>query len=285
MRAGRARRPAADGRPSAAVPPGLHQAARAGARGALGRLQYIYSNRLNLGKVRREEDILWSFAPHDLSMILSLVGAGARRGDARRAATTCTRRSPTSRRRTSPSRAASRRTFSCPGCTRSRSRSSSSSATGRWRCSTTGSRGSRKLLLYPHRIEWRETACRCRARRRPSRLPLDAGEPLNLECRHFLDCIATGSTPRTDGREGLRGAAGARRGPSDALKQDCSGEPGAGATGAARSGRAAPRIGLRRRAVRDRRGHPDLAFQSTSCRAPASAGTARSARTSWSART
>ena len=42
--------------------------------GALGRLQYVYSNRLNLGKVRREEDILWSFAPHDLSMILSLVG-------------------------------------------------------------------------------------------------------------------------------------------------------------------------------------------------------------------
>ena len=41
--------------------------------GALGRLQYLYSNRLNLGKVRREEDILWSFAPHDLSMILSLV--------------------------------------------------------------------------------------------------------------------------------------------------------------------------------------------------------------------
>ena len=43
-------------------------------RGELGRLQYLYSNRLNLGKVRREEDILWSFAPHDLSMILSLVG-------------------------------------------------------------------------------------------------------------------------------------------------------------------------------------------------------------------
>ena len=42
--------------------------------GRLGRLQYIYSNRLNLGKIRREEDILWSFAPHDVSMILSLVG-------------------------------------------------------------------------------------------------------------------------------------------------------------------------------------------------------------------
>jgi UDP-2-acetamido-3-amino-2,3-dideoxy-glucuronate N-acetyltransferase len=40
----------------------------------LGRLWYIYSNRLNLGKVRREENILWSFAPHDISVIQSLVG-------------------------------------------------------------------------------------------------------------------------------------------------------------------------------------------------------------------
>jgi UDP-2-acetamido-3-amino-2,3-dideoxy-glucuronate N-acetyltransferase len=42
--------------------------------GELGKLQYIYSNRLNLGKIRREENILWSFAPHDISVILSLVG-------------------------------------------------------------------------------------------------------------------------------------------------------------------------------------------------------------------
>jgi predicted dehydrogenase len=43
--------------------------------GELGELQYIYSNRLNLGKVRREENILWSFAPHDIAIILRLVGA------------------------------------------------------------------------------------------------------------------------------------------------------------------------------------------------------------------
>ncbi len=42
--------------------------------GELGKLQYIYSNRLNLGKIRREENILWSFAPHDISIILALVG-------------------------------------------------------------------------------------------------------------------------------------------------------------------------------------------------------------------
>src|SRR5512147_1001619 len=43
------------------------------AAGELGRIQYIYSNRLNLGKIRREENILWSFAPHDISVILGLL--------------------------------------------------------------------------------------------------------------------------------------------------------------------------------------------------------------------
>lgn len=42
--------------------------------GRLGQLRYVYSNRLNLGRVRREENILWSFAPHDISMILALAG-------------------------------------------------------------------------------------------------------------------------------------------------------------------------------------------------------------------
>ena len=42
--------------------------------GELGSLSYVYSNRLSLGKVRSEEDVIWSFAPHDISMILSLIG-------------------------------------------------------------------------------------------------------------------------------------------------------------------------------------------------------------------
>ena len=44
-------------------------------RGELGQVLYLYSNRLNLGKVRQEENILWSFAPHDISVICSLIGA------------------------------------------------------------------------------------------------------------------------------------------------------------------------------------------------------------------
>lgn len=41
--------------------------------GALGDLHYLYSTRVNLGKVRTEENALWSFAPHDISMVLFLL--------------------------------------------------------------------------------------------------------------------------------------------------------------------------------------------------------------------
>ena len=42
--------------------------------GELGSLSYVYSNRLSFGKIRSDEDVIWSFAPHDISMILSLTG-------------------------------------------------------------------------------------------------------------------------------------------------------------------------------------------------------------------
>ena len=42
--------------------------------GEIGNLNYIYSNRLSFGKLRTKEDVIWSFAPHDISMILSLAG-------------------------------------------------------------------------------------------------------------------------------------------------------------------------------------------------------------------
>lgn len=41
--------------------------------GELGKINYIYSNRLNFGKVRTEENALWSFAPHDVAVILRLL--------------------------------------------------------------------------------------------------------------------------------------------------------------------------------------------------------------------
>ncbi len=41
--------------------------------GNIGKLEYLYSNRLNLGKVRQQENILWSFAPHDISVLQYLI--------------------------------------------------------------------------------------------------------------------------------------------------------------------------------------------------------------------
>lgn len=41
--------------------------------GKIGKLEYLYSNRLNLGSVRTEENILWSFAPHDVSIFQDLI--------------------------------------------------------------------------------------------------------------------------------------------------------------------------------------------------------------------
>ena len=184
--------------------------------GVLGRLEYISSTRLNLGKVRREEDILWSFAPHDLSMILSLVGQEPSEVTAQGgyylhktiADVTTT-------------------LLAFPGGEQAHVFVSWLHPFKEQKLVVTGDRAmavfddaqpwSRKLLLYPHRIEWRETMpVPQKAEADP--VPLDEGEPLNLECRHFLDCIANGSKPRTDGREGVRVLRVLTRA-SDALKK------------------------------------------------------------------
>jgi UDP-2-acetamido-3-amino-2,3-dideoxy-glucuronate N-acetyltransferase len=170
--------------------------------GLLGRLQYVYSNRLNLGKIRREEDILWSFAPHDISMILSLVGDDPERVEAigarylhRTIADVTTTH------------------LSFPGGEQAHVFVSWLHPFKEQKLVVVGERGMavfddsedwpRKVLLYPHSVEWREALPVARkAEAEP--VPLEPGEPLRLECQHFLDCIRTGATPRTDGREGLR---------------------------------------------------------------------------------
>jgi predicted dehydrogenase len=42
--------------------------------GDLGEVYYLYSTRVNLGRLRRDENAMWSLAPHDFSMILYLIG-------------------------------------------------------------------------------------------------------------------------------------------------------------------------------------------------------------------
>ena len=170
--------------------------------GALGRLQYVYSNRLNLGKIRREEDILWSFAPHDISMILSLVGDDPERVDAIGARYL---------HRTIADVTTTHLTF--PGGEQAHIFVSWLHPFKEQKLVVVGEHAmavfddgegwDRKLLMYAHRVEWRQ-AVPVPQKAEPEPVALDQGEPLRLECQHFLDCIRTGATPRTDGREGVR---------------------------------------------------------------------------------
>ena len=54
--------------------PGVERLAELVESGELGDLRYIYSNRLNLGKHRQDENALWSLGAHDVSVILRLAG-------------------------------------------------------------------------------------------------------------------------------------------------------------------------------------------------------------------
>lgn len=49
--------------------------------GKIGKIKWIYSNRLNLGKIRPYENVLWSFAPHDISLILDFVNSEVKKLD------------------------------------------------------------------------------------------------------------------------------------------------------------------------------------------------------------
>jgi len=55
--------------------PGVQYLKRMVQDGSIGDLLYVYSQRVNLGKVRKDENALWSFAPHDLSVVLHLLEA------------------------------------------------------------------------------------------------------------------------------------------------------------------------------------------------------------------
>ena len=170
--------------------------------GKLGEIRYVYSNRASLGKIRREENALWSFAPHDVSMILRLAG-------------------------TSPERVAcsgggwlqppvtdtSLTHMVFPGGLRAHIFVSWLHPVKEHKLVVVGSEGmavfddvqagERKLLLYPHSVGWDgDIPSVVKADAVP--IAYDADEPLARECAHFLDCVVTGRPPLSDGREGCR---------------------------------------------------------------------------------
>jgi len=170
--------------------------------GELGRIQYIYSNRLNLGKLRREENVLWSFAPHDISVILGLLGEmpeavraqGSNFLHQNIADTTVT-------------------LLSFPSGVKAHIFVSWLHPFKEQKLIVVGDKKmavfndtapwSEKLLLFPHTVEWTDNipvANKAEA----ITVPLEEDEPLRAECLHFLECMRSRRTPRTDGEEGLR---------------------------------------------------------------------------------
>jgi UDP-2-acetamido-3-amino-2,3-dideoxy-glucuronate N-acetyltransferase len=168
--------------------------------GELGKIRYLYSNRLNIGKIRAEENILWSFAPHDISVILMLLGempetvyaTGGSYLQHQIPDTTLT-------------------TLDFPSGVKAHIfvswlhpfKEQKLVVVGEKKMAVFNDVSQEKLLLYPHKIEWLQRVP-VAAKAEAELVQVDMEEPLKAECQHFLECVAERVTPKTDGREGLR---------------------------------------------------------------------------------
>ena len=171
-------------------------------KGDLGRINYIHSHRLNLGKIRREENILWSFAPHDISMILSLaqeepesvLTTGGFYLHKKIADVTTTH-------------------LDFPSGLHAHIFVSWLHPFKVQQLVVVGDRKmavfddtlpwGKKLLLYPHEIKWQDNVP-VPAKAEPEEVDIPQAEPLRVECQRFLESMTSGIRPLTDGREGLR---------------------------------------------------------------------------------
>jgi predicted dehydrogenase len=186
--------------------PAVERLRRMIAAGDLGTLHYLYAQRVNLGRLRHDENALWSLAPHDVSIILGLLGAapvsvGARGGSYLQRGIEdvvfVTLRFATGL------LAAIHLSWLDPRKER--------------RLTLVGSKKMvelddahpvEKLRIYDKGYDrppaFTEYAEYLSIRNGDIHIPqVSMAEPLELECRHFLDCIERGQPPLTDGASGL----------------------------------------------------------------------------------
>jgi predicted dehydrogenase len=169
--------------------------------GELGRLEYIYSNRLNLGKVRREENALWSFAPHDISVILLLL----KQLPIQVTATGGTYLQPNIADVTVS-------TMLFDRGVRAHLFVSWLHPYKEQKLVVVGSRRmavfddllkNDKLQLFDKKIDLVDGQF-VAERPTPRTVDIPSSEPLALECQHFMDCIHTRQSPKTDGADAWR---------------------------------------------------------------------------------
>jgi predicted dehydrogenase len=169
--------------------------------GKLGQIRYLYSNRLHFGKIRTEENALWSFAPHDVAVILRLVGALPEEVSCRGAAFVHDHLADVTV-----------STLHFPDNIHAHIFVSWLNPFKEQKLVVVGTDrmavfndtvAENKLLLYNQHITV-ENGVPILHNRDVETVPIESGEPLAVECRDFLHCIATRGTPLSGGASGLR---------------------------------------------------------------------------------
>lgn len=166
--------------------------------GELGSVRYLISNRLNLGKIRTEENALWSFAPHDIAVILRLTGdmpieivaTGGSYITPNIADVTITQMLFSS-----GVRAHIFVSWLHPF------KEQKLIVIGSARMAVFDD-VAKELVLYDQRVDW-QAGQPVPVRGEGQIVPFDSDEPLREECSHFLACVADRCRPRTCGRSGL----------------------------------------------------------------------------------
>lgn len=171
-------------------------------KGALGRIRHIHSRRRSFGKIRTEEDVLWSFAPHDLSMVLGLMGREPESVSAVGGAWL------------TPGLAdAAEASLDFGGGVTAQVSVSWLNPVKEQRLMVVGEEKMavfddtrpwpEKLTLYPHRVAWPAQRPVAEAAEAET-VELEERSPLAAQCRDFLAAMAGEKTPISDGAEGLR---------------------------------------------------------------------------------
>jgi len=177
------------------------------ASGDLGDVLYLYAQRLNLGKVRTEENAFWSLAPHDVSIVLYLLGEAPDFVSATGAAYINSGVHDT--------------VFATLHFPSGKIANIHVSWLDPHKTRKFTIVGTKKMLVFDDMeatekiwIYDKGVGAPADAMSFGEDLTLRFGEitapyvrmaePLSIEIQHFLDCCESGETPRSDGRDGLR---------------------------------------------------------------------------------
>ncbi|MGE5342438.1 MAG: Gfo/Idh/MocA family protein [Candidatus Omnitrophota bacterium] len=171
--------------------------------GELGEIRYIYSNRLNIGKLRAEENVLWSFAPHDISLILMLLngeepvhvdafgGAYVKPGIYDTTLTMLEFRNGV------------KGHIFVDWLHPFKEQKLVVVGSKKMAVFDDGAEEKQKLLIYPHKIDFIDGVIPVAHKADSYPVAFEMKEPLKEELLHFIRCVETRQKPKTDGVEGL----------------------------------------------------------------------------------